>query len=107
MSELIDMWMNGQIDGWISKYEGGCSKRWVDGWTNRYVDGWSDGWVDAETFPNGHYDYLACYTISLLANVPSEKARHRWHSRYRILLLLISVKVALAKYNLSLKLRPS
>ena len=102
MSELIDMWMNGQIDGWISKYEGGCSKRWVDWWTNRCMDGWSDGWVDAETFPNGHYDYLACYTISLLANVPSEKARHRWHNRYIDIIAFNFCKSSLG--NIQLKL---
>ena len=68
------------------------AKRWMDGWTNRYVD----GWVDAETFPNGHYDYLDSYTISLPANVPSEKARHRRHNRFRKSFLLMSLKAALA-----------
>ena len=92
------------MDGLVNMRMDVRVKRWMDGWTNRYVDRWSDGWVNAETFPNGHYDYLACYTISLLANVPSEKARHRWHSRYRILLLLIS---GLGNIQLSLKLRPS
>ena len=84
------------MDGLVNMRMDVRVKRWMDGWTNRYVDGWSDGWVNAETFSNGHYDYLACYTISLPANVPSEKARHRRHNRFRKSFLLISLKAALA-----------
>ena len=43
---LIDIWMDGCMDGWMYGYIYGWMDIWIYGYMDIWMDGWMDGWMN-------------------------------------------------------------